>query len=246
MVKSLHEDLRGKPSHAAAVLTSPRGLPPNGAMNPNLIDLVLHLDRSVALIFREWGWVAWALVFLIVFIETGVVVFPFLPGDSLLFACGAFAATQSEPLWLFLLLFSVAALTGNTVNWFVGWRFGDLLLKHRPGKKPLIRPENLEKTHRFFERWGSWAVTLSRFLPFIRTITPFVAGVGKMRFLPFTAYNALGGIVWTVVFVFAGFLFGNLPWVKENFSLMVLALILIPSVPALIGLLSTAIRKPRS
>jgi len=204
-------------------------------MNPNLFDLVLHLDRSVALIFHEWGWVAWALVFLIVFVETGVVVFPFLPGDSLLFACGAFAATQNLPVGLFLVLFSVAALAGNTANWFIGRRFGEILLRHRPGKKPWIKPKHLEETHRFFERWGGWAVTLSRFFPIIRTITPFVAGVGKMQFLPFSAYNALGGIVWTVVFVLAGFLFGNLPWVKENFSLMVLALIVIPAIPALIG-----------
>jgi membrane-associated protein len=208
-------------------------------MTGNLIDLVLHVDRSVAWIFHEWGWVAWALVFLVVFIETGVVVFPFLPGDSLLFACGAFAATQGEPVVLFLVLIGIAALVGNTTNWFIGRQFGALLLKDRPGKRPWIKPEHLEETHAFFERWGGWAVTLSRFFPIIRTITPFVAGVGRMRFVPFSAYNALGGIAWTVVFVLAGFFFGNLPWVKENFSLVVVALVLVPSIPAFIGFLRT-------
>jgi len=208
-------------------------------MSANLIDLILHVDRSVAWIFHEWGWVAWALVFFIVFVETGVVVLPFLPGDSLLFACGAFAATQNQPVELFLILIGAAAVLGNTANWFIGRTVGDWLLKPRPGKRPWIQPRHLEDTHRFFERWGGWAVTLSRFFPIIRTITPFVAGVGKMRFGPFSAYNALGGVTWTVVFVVAGFLFGNLPWVKENFSLVVVALVFIPSLPAIVGFLRT-------
>lgn len=201
----------------------------------NLIDLVLHVDRSVAYLFQEWGWVAWALVFLIIFVETGVVVFPFLPGDSLLFACGAFAATQGEPVWLFLVLIATAAILGNTTNYLVGRYFGDVLLKERPGKKPLIAPKHLEETHRFFEKWGGWAVTLSRFLPFIRTFTPFIAGVGKMSFRSFTFYNVLGGLAWTLIFVPVGFFFGNLPWVKENFSLVVLALVVIPGLPAVIA-----------
>lgn len=209
----------------------------------NLIDLLLHIDKSVAWIFQEWGWVAWALVFFIVFVETGVVVFPFLPGDSLLFACGAFAATQNQPVGLFLALIGAAALTGNTLNWFIGRTIGHVLLKPRPNKKPWIKPAHLEETHRFFERWGGWAVTLSRFFPIIRTITPFVAGVGQMGFGRFTAYNALGGLAWTVVFVLAGFFFGNLPWVKENFSLVVVALVVIPALPAAVAFLKS-LKKP--
>ena len=208
-------------------------------MSPNLIDLILHVDKSVAWIFHEWGWVAWALVFLIVFIETGVVVFPFLPGDSLLFACGAFAATQGEPVGLFLGLISLAALTGNTLNWFIGLTVGETLLKPRPGKKPWIKPQHLEDTNKFFERWGGWAVTLSRFFPIIRTITPFVAGVGRMAFGKFSFYNAVGGFGWTVVFVMAGFFFGNLPWIKDNFSVVVIALVVIPALPAFVGFLRT-------
>jgi len=215
-------------------------------MSPNLIDLVLHVDKSVAWIFHEWGWVAWALVFLIIFIETGVVVFPFLPGDSLLFACGAFAATQGEPVLLFLVLIGTAAITGNTVNWFVGRTIGEVLLKPRPGKKPWIKPQHLEDTHRFFERWGGWAVTLSRFLPIIRTITPFVAGVGQMAFGKFSFYNVVGGLAWTLVFVLAGFLFGNLPWVKDNFSLVVVALVVIPALPAFIAFLRNLRKSPPS
>lgn len=212
-------------------------------MSGNPIDWILHVDRFVAVIFQEWGWVAWALVFFIIFVETGVVVFPFLPGDSLLFACGAFAATQNQPVGLFLLLIGSAALIGNTVNYFVGRTVGDALIKERPGKKPWIKPQHLEETHRFFEKWGGWAVTLSRFFPIIRTITPFVAGLGKMGFGKFTAYNAAGGIGWTLIFVLAGFFFGTLPWVKENFTLVVVALVLIPAIPAIIGFLRS-FKKP--
>lgn len=201
----------------------------------NLLDMVLHVDRSVAVVFHDWGWAAWALVFLIIFIETGVVVFPFLPGDSLLFACGAFAAAQNEDVFLFLALIAIAAVVGNTVNWFIGLKFGELLLKPRPGKKPLINPDDIEKTRRFFDRWGGWAVTVGRFLPIIRTLTPFVAGLGRMSFSKFSFYNVLGGVVWTVLFVLAGYFFGSLAWVKDNFTLVVLALIIIPGAPALIA-----------
>jgi len=204
-------------------------------MTGNLIDWILHVDRFVAVLFQEWGWVAWALVFLVIFVETGVVVFPFLPGDSLLFACGAFAATQGEPVGLFLALIAAAALIGNTSNYFIGRFFGRVFLEAKPGRKPLIKPEHLEETHRFFEKWGGWAVTLSRFFPIIRTITPFVAGVGKMAFGTFSFYNVVGGLVWTAVFVLAGFFFGNIPWVKENFSLVVVLLVLVPALPALGG-----------
>jgi membrane-associated protein len=213
----------------------------------NLIDWVLHVDRFVAVIFQEWGWVAWALVFLVIFVETGVVVFPFLPGDSLLFACGAFAAAQGQPVWMFLVLIGAAALIGNTTNYFIGKSFGSLLLKPRPGKKPWIRPEHLEETHQFFEKWGGWAVTLSRFFPIIRTLTPFVAGVGKMGFGPFTVYNALGGIAWTLIFVLVGFFFGNLPWVKENFSLVVVLLVLVPALPAIFAFVKGLLKpKPQA
>lgn len=204
-------------------------------MSGTVIDWILHVDRFVAVLFQEWGWVAWALVFLVIFVETGVVVFPFLPGDSLLFACGAFAATQGQPVGLFLLLIAAAAIVGNTTNYFIGRLFGSLLLKERPGKKPFIDPRHLEETHRFFDKWGGWAVTLSRFFPIIRTITPFVAGVGRMAPGPFTGYNVLGGVAWTTVFVLAGFFFGNLPWVKDNFSLVVILLVLVPALPAIIG-----------
>lgn len=212
----------------------------------NVLDLVLHVDRSVAVVFHDWGWAAWALVFLIVFIETGVVVFPFLPGDSLLFACGAFAAAQNEDVFLFLVLIALAAVIGNTVNWFIGLKFGGLLMKPRTGKKPLINPEDIDKTHRFFERWGGWAVTLGRFLPIIRTLTPFVAGLGRMSFGKFSLYNVLGGVVWTALFVLAGYFFGSLAWVKNNFSLVVLALIVIPGAPAVIAIFTRWLKARRN
>ena len=142
--------------------------------------------------------------------------------------------------WLFLILITTAALIGNTVNYSIGRKFGALLLKDRPGRKPFIKPEHLEETHRFFEKWGGWAVTLGRFFPIIRTITPFVAGVGKMGFRAFTFYNVLGGLAWTGIFVMVGYFFGNLPWVKENFSLVVLALIVIPALPALAAFVRAA------
>lgn len=212
-------------------------------MNFNWIDAILHVDRSVAWIFQEWGWVAWALVFLVIFVETGVVVFPFLPGDSLLFACGAFAATQGEPVWLFVILIAAAALLGNTTNYFVGRTFGHRFLEERPGRRPWVKPEHLEQTHQFFEKWGGWAVTLSRFFPIIRTVTPFVAGVGKMRLGTFTFYNVVGGVAWTLIFVLVGFFFGNLPWVKENFTLVVVALVLVPALPAGWGFVQSLLKK---
>ena len=212
-------------------------------MSPNLIDLILHVDKNIEWVFHEWGWVAWALVFFIVFVETGVVVFPFLPGDSLLFACGAFAATQNEPVELFLVLIAAAAILGNTLNWWIGSTFGVWILKPRPGKKPWISAHHLEETHLFFERWGGWAITLSRFFPFIRTITPFVAGVGKMSFGRFSAFNALGGVAWTLVLVLLGNWFGTLPWVKANFSLVVLGLLIIPLVPAILALWNSLKRR---
>jgi membrane-associated protein len=138
---------------------------------------------------------------------------------------------------LFLVLIAAAAVVGNTVNWFIGLKFGGLLLRPRPGKKPLINPDDIEKTRRFFDRWGGWAVTLGRFLPIIRTLTPFVAGLGRMGFAKFSLYNVLGGVVWTVLFVLAGFFFGSQAWVKDNFSLVVLALIVIPGAPAVIAIL---------
>jgi len=204
-----------------------------------IIDWILHVDRAVAVIFHDWGWVAWALIFFIVFVETGVVIFPFLPGDSLLFACGAFAAAQNEPLWLFFVVLAAAALLGNTANYSIGRRFGSFLLRDRPGKRPWIKPAHLEETHQFFERWGGWAVTISRFFPILRTITPFVAGVGRMTFRSFTGYNALGGLGWTAVFLAAGYFFGTLPWIQHNFSLVVLALVLIPAIPAAVGFIKT-------
>jgi membrane-associated protein len=206
-------------------------------MDFSLLDLVLHLDKSLFAFFRDFGWIAYAVVFLILFLETGVVVMPFLPGDSLLFACGALAASLGLNPWVFWILTTSAAILGNTSNYAIGRFAGKRLLAPKPGQKPLISEEHLQQTHAFFEKWGGWAVSLSRFLPFLRTFLPFVAGVALMRFGKFSFYNVVGGIVWTFLFLAAGYLFGNLPFVKDNFSLIIMGIVLITALPALVGFL---------
>ncbi|MEI8095354.1 MAG: VTT domain-containing protein [Spirochaetales bacterium] len=206
-------------------------------MSFNPVEIFLHLDRYLNTFFVDYGWVAYAVVFLILFVETGVVVMPFLPGDSLLFACGALAAALGLNPWFFWGFTALAAVLGNTSNYAIGRFFGKKLMVPKPGKKPLIAPHHLEETHRFFEKWGGWAVTLSRFFPFLRTFLPFIAGVGQMGFRAFILFNVLGGVAWTALFLAVGYLFGHLPFVKENFSLIVMGIIVVPALPTIIAVL---------
>jgi len=198
------------------------------------VDLFLHLDRHLNDAMQAHG-TAWtyALLFAIIFSETGFVVTPFLPGDSLLFAAGAVAATPGSPLsmaWL-LGLFCVAAVGGNTVNYFVGRLFGDKLAANFPR---IVKKEYLDKTHAFYEKYGGETIIITRFVPIVRTFAPFVAGVGHMTYLKFTAYNVAGGLLWVGLLTFGGYWFGQLEFVKAHFGIVELAIIFISVLPMVI------------
>jgi membrane-associated protein len=198
----------------------------------DLIDFVLHIDRHLDVIITTYGVWTYALVFGIVFCETGFVVTPFLPGDSLLFALGAFAARGSLDLALVLGLLATAAIAGDTVNYWIGATIGPKVF-HRENVRFLNR-RHLERTHEFYERHGGKTIIIARFVPIIRTFAPFVAGIGKMTYPRFLAYNVVGGLAWVFLFVLGGYFFGNIPVVKRNFSLVIIAIIVISVIPVVV------------
>ena len=195
-----------------------------------LVDIFLHLDKHLAEVIRDYG--AWtnAILFLIVFCETGLVVTPFLPGDSLLFAAGTFAALGNLNVALVFGLLAVAAILGDSVNYWVGARIGPRAFS---GNVRFLKQEYLRKTHTFYEKHGKSTIILARFVPIIRTFAPFVAGVGSMSYGAFLAYNVIGGVLWVALFVFSGFFFGNIPAVRRNFSLVILAIVVLSVLPIL-------------
>ncbi len=193
-----------------------------------LVDLFLHLDKHLSTVLQTFGGWTYALLFFVIFLETGFVVTPFLPGDSLLFAAGAFAALGDLHLtWLFLLL-AGAAILGDTVNYWVGHALGE---RAYSGQLRFVKKEHLDRTHAFYEKYGGMAVVVGRFVPIVRTFVPFVAGIGAMTYPKFIAFNVLGGILWTGLFLVTGYFFGNIPIVKENFSLVVLGIIAVSVLP---------------
>ena len=193
-----------------------------------LIEWFLHLDVHLEEVARQLHAVAYVILFAVIFCETGLVITPFLPGDSLLFAAGALAAKGWFNAHLLFLALGAAAILGDTVNYWMGAYVGPRAFT---GKVRFLKKEYLDRTHRFYERHGGKTIILARFIPIIRTFAPFVAGIGAMRYGRFLAYNVLGGIAWVAGFVYGGYFFGNLPWVKENFSIVVLAIILISVMP---------------
>jgi membrane-associated protein len=197
-----------------------------------LADLFLHLDQHLADVIQRYGAHTYSLLFLIVFMETGLVVTPVLPGDSLLFAAGSFAGLGALSLWPLFFLLSAAAVLGDTVNYSIGAFLGPKVF-HYP-KSRFFNPEHLRKTHAFYERYGGKTIIIARFVPIVRTFAPFVAGVGRMSYARFLAYNVAGGVLWCAVCVFSGYFFGNLPFVRRNFSVVILAIIAISVLPALV------------
>lgn len=195
------------------------------------IDLFLHLDQHLNQIISDYGTWTYVILFLIIFVETGVVVMPFLPGDSLLFAAGAFAATGVLNVWVLLVLLFIAAFLGDTLNYLIGDYFGPKVFKR---DYRFLKKEYLLKTQGFYEKHGGKTIIFARFIPIIRTFAPFVAGVGTMKYSKFLSYNIIGGLLWVVGFVVAGFVFGNIPAVKSNFSLVIFGIILISIIPPII------------
>ena len=195
-----------------------------------LLDFVLHLDKHLSPIIQQYGAWTYLLLFLIVFCETGLVVTPFLPGDSLLFAAGAFAANGSLSIWVLTGALAAAAVLGDTVNYWVGHFLGHRLLSARRFR--VIKPEHLAYTHEFYEKYGGKTIIIARFVPIVRTFAPFVAGLGSMSYGRFMSYNAVGGVAWVLICTLAGYLFGNLPFVQKNFSLVVLVIIVLSLLPA--------------
>jgi membrane-associated protein len=198
----------------------------------SLIEFVLHLDRHLFDLVGAYGSWVYGILFVVIFAETGFVVTPFLPGDSLLFAAGAIAATEALNPHIISLILIIAAILGDTVNYAIGFYIGPKVFS-KP-RSLLFNPEHLERTHRFYEKYGGKTIIIARFIPIIRTFAPFVAGIGKMSYLHFVFYNVFGGIFWVLVFVYAGFFFGNLPMVKRNFSLIIIAIIIISVIPVFI------------
>lgn len=200
-----------------------------------LVDIVIHLDKHLNLVIQNYGLWTYVILFLIIFCETGLVVTPFLPGDSLLFAAGALASGDSlDVVWLFGLL-SFAAIAGNAANYWIGYFIGPKVF-HKKNVRFLNR-EYLDRTHRFYEKHGGKTIIIARFIPIIRTFAPFVAGLGFMTHWRFSLYNIAAGTAWVAIFVFGGYYFGNLPLIKQNFTFVILAIIVISVLPAVIELL---------
>jgi membrane-associated protein len=207
----------------------------------DLINYVLHLDKYLADILNYFGAWCYPLFFLVIFAETGLVVTPFLPGDSLLFALGALAAAGSLDItWVFVIL-AVAAVLGDNANYTIGKYLGSVILKKEGAW--FLKKEHIERTHRFYEKYGSKTIVLARFVPIVRTFAPFVAGVGRMSYATFFTYNVVGGLLWVSLFVFGGYFFGNIPLVKKNFSIVIFAIIFISILPAVIEVIRQTRRK---
>ncbi|WP_034300351.1 VTT domain-containing protein [Bacillus cihuensis] len=194
-----------------------------------MIDIFLHIDKHLSLYMNEYGMFIYFILFVIVFCETGLVFMPFLPGDSLIFATGALAAAGSIKLLPIYLIFCVAAFAGDTVNYTIGHSLRNKVSARENIR--FIKKEHLERTTEFFEKHGSGTIILARFVPIIRTFAPFVAGVSTMPYRKFILYNALGGLLWVSIALFAGFFFGNIPIVKDNFSIVVLGIVVVSLLP---------------
>jgi membrane-associated protein len=196
-----------------------------------LLDWVLHLDVHLAFLLNQVGIWTYVILFGVIFIETGIVIFPFLPGDSLIFTAGALAAIKGSPLHIVVLYITLAtaAILGDTVNYWIGHAIGPRVFTQNIR---FLKKEYLDRTHQFYQKHGGITIFLARFIPIIRTFAPFIAGVGEMSYGRFISYNIFGGLIWTALFTFGGYFFGNLPFVKDNFSFVIIGIIFVSVLPA--------------
>lgn len=210
------------------------------------LDFFLHLDehlRDIILKYENWTYL---ILFLIIFVETGLVIWPFLPGDSLLFAAGTFAAMGMLNLWLLLLLLFVAAVLGDTANYFIGKYFGEKILSLKFRGKPLVKPKYMQQTHEFYEKHGPKTIILARFVPIVRTFAPFVAGIGTMDYKKFISYNIVGGAVWIVGLTLLGYFFGTIDVVSRNFELVILGIIGLSVIPMVFEIVRNYLKNRKS
>lgn len=196
------------------------------------IDIFLHIDTHLNTVIQMFGAWTYVILFAIIFAETGLVIIPFLPGDSLIFAVGTFAAIDSLNIWLTLALLIAAAILGDTVNYWIGHAVGPKVFTRNDVR--FLNKKHLERTQAFFNKHGGKTIILARFMPIIRTFAPFVAGVGRMHYGRFIAYNIIGGVVWVSLFLLGGYFFGNIPWVKHNFEYVILAIVGVSFIPPIV------------
>jgi len=195
-----------------------------------LIDILIHLDVHLNQLIVEYGTFTYAILFVVIFAETGFVVTPFLPGDSLLFAAGAFAAVGVLDVHILFVLLALAAILGDTVNYWIGNYFGPRIANAE--KIRFVNKSHLDKTHKFFEKYGGKTIIIARFVPIVRTFAPFVAGIGSMTYKKFVSYNIIGAVIWVGLLSYTGYFFGNIPIVKNNFTFVIFAIIIISIIPA--------------
>lgn len=207
----------------------------------DLIDIVLHLDIHLAELISSYGTWTYAILFLIIFCETGLVVFPILPGDSMLFAAGALAATSELDVHILAMLLTIAAVLGDSVNYAIGKAIGPKVFHYESSR--FFKKEHLIRTHEFYEKYGGVTIIVARFIPIIRTFAPFVAGIGSMTYSKFILFNLFGGIFWIYSLTYAGYFFGNIPFVKNNFALVIVAIVFISILPGIAAYLNTRFKK---
>jgi membrane-associated protein len=193
----------------------------------DIINIALHLDKYLQSMISEYGALTYLILFLIIFFETGVVLTPFLPGDSLIFIAGVFAGNSALNILVLFIVLSFAAIMGDTLNYWIGNYFGKKVFSK------YINPRHIEKTRHFYEEYGAKTIVLARFVPIIRTIAPFVAGVGKMNYSKFLLYNVFGAVLWVTIFLFSGYFFGGIPIIRDNLTLVVILVIFVSTIPVI-------------
>ncbi len=209
-----------------------------------IVDFILHCDDYIGLFINNYGALVYLILFAVIFCETGLVFLPFLPGDSLIFAAGTFAGIGQLNFWFLMILIILAAIIGDTVNYEIGKHFGRKLLDNK--KFTIVKKENLDKADALIAKYGSLAVFIARFMPIIRTIVPFVVGMGKLDYKKFITFNALGGITWVTLFLCLGYFFGNIPFVAEHFSLIIIAIVFISIIPIIYAFIKGKLEKKNS